>query len=493
MVRTVARPDPRLLSLLVPVLAALVVWHPLLDNYFFADDFLHLFDLVTLPLPRFLGQIWGGHLYLVRNAVFAGMYHVFGPEPRLWFWSVLVTHLLNVFLLDLLILRVTEDWLLACLGTTLWGTSPALEGALGWYSVYGQVLLTTLVLGVTWSLAGVIATGRAVSVRRALVWGAALAAGAACFGTGLGVAAAFPVVVLLALPMRQHAMRAAALLALTAAAVFTVYAVLWSRSPDLDPRSGELLSSGAILTAMPAVLTLGAALLGYTAATLVLGPVGLDAGYPDAATIAAAAAIAVIIAGGCVLADPARRRQLLWLGLLLFAACGAIAAGRATIITSWRLPIAHSAAWTRYHYLLLALLTALVCVALAALRARGRAAGTLVAGGAAVWLAARLVLLAVQPHAIDHHDQERAETADVLRGIREAVAAAPPGGTAVIRNRTFNSARIPRSFPGWAGVFVIYFPENTIDGRTVRFIGRGDDTALAQQRGGRIAEVLPQP
>src|SRR5262249_44386069 len=163
--------------------------------------------------------ILGGHLYLVRNAVFAGMYQIFGPEPRPWFWSVLLTHLLNVLLLDLLILRVTEDWLLACLGATLWGTSPALEGTLGWYSVYGQVRLTTLVLGVTWSLAGMIASGRAVSTRRALGWGALLAAGAACFGSGLGVVAAFPLVVLLALPMRQHSVRTAALLALTAVAI----------------------------------------------------------------------------------------------------------------------------------------------------------------------------------------------------------------------------------------------------------------------------------
>src|SRR5262249_56928071 len=136
----------------------------------------------------------------------------------------------------------------------------------------------------------------------------------------------------------------------------------------------------------------------------------------------------------------------------------------------WRLSIAFSAAWTRYHYLLLALLTALVCVALAALRARGRVGGTLVAGGAAIWLAARIVVLTVRPHAIDHHDAERAETAEVLAAIREAAAGAPPQGTAVIRNRVFNSARIQRSFPGWAGVFVLYFPGNTIHGRTLRFV-----------------------
>jgi hypothetical protein len=491
--RSSAELATRLLPPLLALVAALVAWRPLLDNYFFADDFLHLFDLVTLDPVTFLTRILGGHLLVVSNAVFAAMYHLFGTDPRPWFGLVLLTHLLSVLLLDLLILRLTEDWLLGCLGATLWGTSPALEGALGWYSVYGQVLLTTLVLGVAWSLAGVVASGRPVSTRRALAWGAVLAAGAACFGTGLGVAGAFPLVALVALPAEQRAGRAAVLLALTAAAVFLVYAVLRQQPPALDLGGSELLSPGAILAATPAALTLGVALLGYSASTLVLGPLGLDSGYPDAATLAAGAAIAVLLVAGGAVADATRRRRLLWLGVLLLAACGAIAAGRAPIVTSFGLSIAHAAAWTRYHYLLMAVLTALVCVSLDALRAWRRAGAPLVAGGAAAWLAARLVLLAVQPHAIDHHDAERAETADVLRGIREAVAATPPGATAVIRNRAFNSARIPRLFPGWAGVFVIYFPENAIDGRTVRFVGRGDDMALAHQRGGRIAEVLPRP
>src|SRR4029077_1522692 len=200
------------LSVLVPLVAAFVMWRSLVDNYFFADDFLHLFDLVTLPLPRFLTQIWGGHLYLVRNGVFAAMYRMFGPEPAPWFWSVLLTHLLNVLLLHRLILRTTEDALVACLGATLWAASPALEGALGWYAVYGQVLLTALVLIVCGALTGVIASGRTVSTARALAWGALLAAGAACFGTGLGIAAAFPLVTLLALPSRQGAVRTAVVL-----------------------------------------------------------------------------------------------------------------------------------------------------------------------------------------------------------------------------------------------------------------------------------------
>jgi hypothetical protein len=492
MERSPAWPVARLLSPLVPLVAAFVVWRPLLDNYFYADDFLHLFDLVTLPLARFLTQIWGGHLYLVRNGVFAAMYAAFGPEPRPWFWSVLLTHVLNVLLLHRLILRTTGDALVACLGATLWGTSPALEGALGWYAVYGQVLLTTLVLVVCGALAGVIISGRSVSTARALAWGALLAAGAACFGTGLGIAAAFPLVIPLALHRRQHSLRTAVLLALTAAAVFAAYMALWNRSTDIDARARALLSSASILAATPAVLALGAALMGFSASTLVLGPLGLDTGYPDVPTLGAAALVGVLLAAGAVAADATQRRRFVWLAVLLVAACATIAAGRATILTSWQVSIERSAAWPRYHYLLLALLTSLVCLALAALRALARPAGALVTAGVTVWLAVCLVLPAVRPHAIDHHDAERTETDAALRAIGAAIAAAPPGSTVTIRNRPFIAAQIGHSFPGWAGVFMIHFPANTVDGRRVRFIARASDV-VAEERGGRVAELLGSP
>ena len=491
MERSAGWPAARLLSALIPLVAAFVMWRSLVDNYFFADDFLHLFDGRASP-PAFSTQMPGGHLYLVRNAVFAGMYRVFGPEPAPWFWSVLLTHLLNVLLLHRLIVRTTGDALVACLGATLWAASPALEGALGWYAVYGQVLLTALVLIVCGALAGVITSGRTVSMARALAWGALLAAGAACFGTGLGIAAVFPIVILLALPSRQGAVRTAVVLA-DGGRVFVVYTALWDRSSDIDPRARELLSWASILAATPAVLALGAALLGFSASTLVLGPFGLDAGYPDPATLGAVVFVAVLLVAGVVAADAAQRRRFLWLGVLLLASCATIAAGRATIIASWQVSIDRSAAWPRYHYLLLALLTVLLSLALAALRARWPPARALATGGAIAWIAVRLVLLAVRPHAIDHHDAERAETAAVLRTIGTAVAAAPPGNTVTIQNRPFIAARIGRSFPGWAGVFVIHFPTNTVDGRPVRFIARQGDAVLAAQLGGRVAELFGRP
>jgi hypothetical protein len=346
---------------------------------------------------------------------------------------------------------------------------------------------------VLWSLAGVTASGRTVSTARAFAWGGLLAAGAACFGTGLGIAAAFPLVLLLALETRQGSVRAAAVVALTAAATFAVYAILWNRASDLDPRARELMSWASILASTPTVLALGAALLGFSASTLVVGPLDLDVGYPDATTLGAAALVMAIVIAGWIAADAARRRQLLWLAVLVVAACATITAGRATILASWQVSIARSAAWPRYHYLLLALVTVLLCLALAALRARGRAAETLVTGGAAIWLAARLVVLVVRPHAIDHHVAERTNTTRVVEAVQQAVAAAPPGGTVAIQNRPFGPARLGRLFPGWAGVFVITFPSNTVDGRAVHFVARDGDDALARQRGGRIAALLPPP
>src|SRR5262249_26313953 len=210
----------------------------------------------------------------------------------------------------------------------------------------------------------------------------------------------FPLVVALAFPPDRRSARAAGGLVLTAAAGFTGYAVLRDRAPDLDARAPQPLAPGPLLAAAPTGPAPGPSPPGYRARPLPPGPLGLDAGYRDAASLGAVAVVTALVVAGWVAADGAGRRRLLWLGTLVVAACATIAAGRATVLIAWQVAIARSAAWPRYHYLLLALLTALLSAALASLHARGRTPSAVVAGGAAVWLAARVVLLAVRPHAI---------------------------------------------------------------------------------------------
>src|SRR5207253_4732554 len=174
-----------------PLAVAAIAFEPIVGNYFFADDFWGLYRIVNDPLWRFLLEPEGGHLYFVRNAMFYVSYQLFGDKPQYYFGAVLLTHLLNVFLLFQLIRRVADSPRLACFGASLWGASPVNEGALGWYAVYGQVLATTFVIGAVLLLAGRPRAGPLESRTLAACWGLLLAASAS-FGVGIAVALVFP-------------------------------------------------------------------------------------------------------------------------------------------------------------------------------------------------------------------------------------------------------------------------------------------------------------
>jgi hypothetical protein len=88
------------LAPLLPLVAALAVWAPLRHNFFWNDDFVHLYDIATRSLWSYSSELFLGQFYLVRNLVFAGLFHAFGPDPRPYFWSVLLTHAVNVLLLE---------------------------------------------------------------------------------------------------------------------------------------------------------------------------------------------------------------------------------------------------------------------------------------------------------------------------------------------------------------------------------------------------------
>jgi hypothetical protein len=114
-------------------------------------------------------------------------------------------------------------------------------------------------------------------------------------------------------------------------------------------------------------------------------------------------------------------------------------------------------------------------------------------GFVALWTVARLVVLVARPVAIDNHDAERAETAAILRSIRDEALAHPPGAQVVIENRPFAGFVLRNLFPGWAGVFVVFSRDDTVEGRPIRFAGEESDWNLAQMRGGRIADLVVRP
>src|SRR5262245_52561699 len=129
-------------AILPPLALSAVVFHGIVGNFFFTDDFLHLFQIAENPW-RFLIEPYSGHVYLTRNALFWAFAAAFDGQPAPYFWIVLATHLLNVYLLFRVLRALFGSDRLACFGAALWGACPVHEGVLGWYAVYGQAVATT--------------------------------------------------------------------------------------------------------------------------------------------------------------------------------------------------------------------------------------------------------------------------------------------------------------------------------------------------------------
>jgi hypothetical protein len=217
--------------------------------------------------------------------------------------------------------------------------------------------------------------------------------------------------------------------------------------------------------------------------------------YPAPLALAALGAFAAALAVAGARAGSAARRRVAGIALVALASYGTIAAGRAELFVALQRPIANAATAFRYHYLASAALTVVLCWVLewlATARLVRWRDMLLVTALAAVALSLR----GVPP--IDHHDQARRETEQVLGTVRAAVAAAPPGSTVYVENRRFAAVAIfvlqhPEMFPGWAAVFLIFHRSNLLDGRTVKFVARDPRVLEATRRGGPIASLLVAP
>jgi hypothetical protein len=157
------------LLFVIPLALTALVYHRITGNYFFADDFLHLFRVRNEDFPPFLLVPRGGHLLVSYNALFDLAYRLFGTHPEPYFWVALLTHLLNVGLLFSVIRLFTHSARLACFGAALWGISPQSEAAIGWFSVFGQVMVATVLLVVLRQLA-LVANGRPSGRYAPLLW-----------------------------------------------------------------------------------------------------------------------------------------------------------------------------------------------------------------------------------------------------------------------------------------------------------------------------------
>jgi len=501
----------------IAVLASAVAQAPTLGHFFRSDDFLHLYQIVDQGFVKFAFNTHGGHLLFTSNTFFYVWHALFGLHAEWYYLLALVTHLLNVVLL----FRVVEVSYarpgLALAAALLWGTSGLNQGSVGWFSVYGHVLVATWTLWWLYDVAR-IARNRQEPTRGTLVrWWFLLLGAATSFGTGIPIAMLSGAVVYLLLPGRARRTQAVIAMSTLVIAIPCIYLACQVAVEQMlvDPASVSVLALRIENLAQPSnwlpILSFLGRLVAHGIASLLTGPlliVGPDgvalgplagAGIDVVSGASFAAAAAVLGFALAVLyrsSKPARQRLIAY-GILLTGCYAMIAVGRALFFEHHGVPLAQAAVEPRYHYVAHALAALLLVAAVAELPPpRGR----LTVAVTAAWLA----VIVASALGASRMVNTRLLPPDGLVPYREAIAAIedaiesrPLDSTVHVENRSFPEAGVfnQSAFPGWAALFIITYPRNEIDGRRVYFVERNAELLeITLRRGGpRINDLLVGP
>jgi len=492
------------LLLAIPLALTLWIYHPITRIFFFADDLVHLVEIENEGLLVFLLRPFGGNAFLFRNLVFFATYRLFGLDPIAFQWTVLLTHLLNVWLLYAFLRTMTASAALACFGAALWGASPLALGSIGWYAAFGHVLVGTTLLLVLRSVARVAAAGTPIPTRAALWWYVLLLLGSTCYGPGIGVALVFPVVLVLLLPSawKQTGVRWA-FIALPALTLGLYFGLRWLYTFVGTLTMNERLHEQLALAGVRAAPALIGHFLLYSAAATILA-FFMPKAYPSPA---AWATFVGLLAGiGLVLwrgGAKARRNTLamlaLWLGVY-----GMIAGGRANVMALFGVPPAVGGSVPRYHYAGLIPIVALLCLSLQQLGRlpvlRAIPGGVALATGLALLIAGYDVNQASFP--IDQRRYSRNMYLGWVGDVAASLADAPPGEVIYIENAAASPAVLgpmlpPLLVPGRATVLLLHDPSVRLAGREVRFIERNPDVLewyrATERAHGPLARMLVAP
>lgn len=455
------------------------VYLPILRSYFHSEDFWVLHNIANRPFAEWGLPTSGGHLAIGRNLVFAATYAWAGANPVAFFGSVLAVHAANTALLFGTIWIFTRSARLACAGATAWAVSPMNEGVLGWYTCFGQALVTMTFLVALLLLGRSAREPGPPSRRTAVVWVLLMLIGALTFGYGLGVAVVFPLSAMLVLGNARLSRDVRAILFALPVAVVILYG---------------LFGAGTTLVSSPGdVAAMLFHLLSFGITSVVAGFWVPPTAYPFPGAYAIAAGVAVVALAGFALASPPARRMLLGVGLFVAASYGSLALGRAGFTRYTGDPV-FGAGSIRYHYAGTAMLTIGVCMALAGIGGRLRLAAPWSDVLLWAWLGGASLGYWNAGWTIDHFDAERRRVEVALQGIRAAVERTPVDQPVFIVNQPFVPDFGIGTFPffaGWASLYAIYF--RSPPGRPVYFIDAKAGAWSAALAGSRLAHALFPP
>lgn len=472
---------------LIPVVLSGYIHYLTTRGCFRADDFLNLYQINNYSLPQYLIIPNAGHLLVARNLVFYVSWLLFGTHAWPYLWSAFLTHLLNVWLLFLVIDLFTRSRSAAVFGAAVWGVCPLHTDAVGYYAVYGHVMVGTAILLVLLQAGRAAQAGTGPSTAMAAFWYALAIVAATCFGTGIAFAMVLPFVLAVLLPRWRKAWRVHVPLLSLLVVVPVLYVVLpWLYQMAFDQPLTVGPRFEMLLRAAPSAPIGFLRLLAFALFRLLLGPLPPASTFPAAYAVLAVLAVAL---GAVTWRAPAEVRRRIGACVLLALGCyGAVVMTR--LFRIYDLPAQAMSADGRFHYAPLIPVTILLSFLWQWLGDRWPRASALLIGTWCVWVVMASVLRVPAP---DRCVGSRRHLWKALVNIRGAISWTPAGETVVIPNRAFSTTAMPVVFPGWAGLFVIYYPDNVVDGKRVVFVERDPLVREWAQKGWRSRTLLVPP
>lgn len=476
---------------LLPVGVTAIVYHSVTRNFFWADDFYDLWYLTNYGTGRFLILPHAGHSHVTRNAVTILCYALFGTHAAPYLAVVFLTHLLNVYLLFRVIHELTDSARVAAVVAGMWGIAPVQEETVGWFAVYGQVIVATCALWVLHGLARIRA-GHPSSRRAPWLWGAAMIIGVLSFGIGIGVASMMPVLAWLLLPRGPQRIAAAVILSLSAGVGISLYVGQHRLFEALYHEPVWLVLPQIAVREWLAKVTFLAALASRGIVALILGP--LDVATEQSRVLATLSLGAVALLTAIAARQTPRRtgRLLAVAGLFAFSVYFPIAIGRQPFIN------ALNGTWMirtpRYQYVGMIGAAMAVAAVVTGVRGQWRAPEWLKHLVAASCVVTVLALRVRIGPPVNHYETALDETVHVLEEIKTATDATPAGRDTFITNHPFRAASAPfRDFPGWAALFAIFSPDDTFNGHRVHFVVNDFGDLSAARYGRRAPDLLCGP
>lgn len=472
---------------LIPVGLTAYIHYMITRGCFRADDFLNLYQINNYSLPQYLIIPNAGHLLLARNLVFYVSWLFFGTHAWPYLWSAFLTHLLNVWLLFLVIDLFTRSRSAAVFGAAAWGVCSLHTSAVGYYAVYGHVMVGTIVLLVLLQVGLVARASTGPSSAMAALWYALALVAATSFGTGIAFALALPFVLAVLLPRWRQAWRLRVpLLSLLVVVPVLYFGLHWLYQMAFDqPRTVEPRFE-MLLHAAPSAPLGFVRLLAFALFRLLF-----DA-LPPAATFPVAYAVLAVLAaalGAVSWRAPADMRRRIGACVLLTVSCyGILVMPRLSRI--YDLPAQAMSNDGRFHYAPLIPVTILFAFLWQWLSDRWPRASALLIGA---WCVSVVAASALSDPPPDRCIGSRRHLWKALVNIAGAIKWEPAGTTVVIPNRPFSTTAMPVVFPGWAGIFMIYYPDNIVDGKRVVFVEPDPLVREWAQKGRRSRTLLIPP